>query len=353
MSVPILHKVYSFMNKLGFIDKIPSNLDEISKDLYLLNDIHHYVYHIVSNNTINNKEKIRHLNDLGIFTDDNINYIIENKKKIIEPIEAILKKRWSNKVTIKSGGFKSRHPSPNIEITDWVFFPLWSIENAPIIGPFAGIPLDFISITLANMDMVVDNMTKVVESMRDPLLQSAMSAFTVGTAGVGAAITPFIIPAVNNILDLFVHMTAHSIDMINMFFNISRKNFGLAYLLLMEIIPPLNVLIDKIINYVVIYNRSIKRNIKFVDMLIDYIDIYEETVKTLLYPQAALYKTIQPYKGRLHGLIENIDKLPVEKIPLAANFATALKYKITDMLKKIELKLNEFKPKNKANKQKA
>jgi hypothetical protein len=180
-----------------------------------------------------------------------------------------------------------------------------------------------------------------------------MSAFTVGTAGVGAAITPFIIPAVNNILDLFVHMTAHSIDMINMFFNISRKNFGLAYLLLMEIIPPLNVLIDKIINYVVIYNRSIKRNIKFVDMLIDYIDIYEETVKTLLYPQAALYKTIQPYKGRLHGLIENIDKLPVEKIPLAANFATALKYKITDMLKKIELKLNELKPKNKANKQKA
>jgi hypothetical protein len=352
MSVPILHKVYSFMNKLGFIDTIPSNLDEISKDLYLLNDIHHYVYLIVSNNTINNKEKIRHLNDLGIFTDDNINYIIENKKKIIEPIEAILKKRWSNKVTIKSGGFKSRHPSPEIEITDWVFFPLWSIENAPIIGPFAGIPLDFISITLANMDMVVDNMTKVVESMRDPLLQSAMSAFTVGTAGVGAAVTPFIIPAVNNVLDLFVHMTAHSIDMINMFFNISRKNFGLAYLLLMEIIPPLNVVIDKLINYIVIFNRSIKRNIKFVDMLIDYIDIYEETVKTLLYPQAALYKNIEPYKGRLHGLIENIDKLPVEKIPIVSNFATSLKYKITDMLKKIELKINEFKPKKKENKQK-
>ena len=352
MSVPILHKVYKFMNKVGFIDKIPSNLHEISKDLYLLNDIHHYVYLTVSNNILTDKEKTIHLKDLNIFTDKNINYILKNKKKIIEPIEAILKKRWSNKVTIKSGGFKSRHPSPDITISDWVFFPLWSIENAPIIGPFASIPLDFISITLANMDMVVDNMTRIAESVRDPVLQSAMSVFTVGTAGVGAAMTPFIIPAVNNLLDLFVHMTAHSIDMINMFFNISRKNFGLSYLLLMEIVPPLNVVIDKLINYVVIYNRSIKRNIKFIDMFIDYIDIYEETIKTLLYPQAAIYKNIEPYKDKINGLIDNINNIPVDKIPIGSQFANNLKLTLTGILKKIELKINDFKPKEKAIKKK-
>lgn len=345
MSVPILHKVYSFMNKMGFIDKIPSNLQEISKDLYLLNDIHQYVYLIVSNNILNNKEKHLHLKDLGIFTDDNINYILKNKKKIIGPIESILQKRWSNNVTIKSGGFKSRHPSPNITIADWVFFPLWSIENAPIIGPFAGMPLDFISVTLANMDMVVDNMTKIVESMRDPILQSAMSVFTVGTAGVGVAVTPFIIPAVNNVLDLFVHMTAHSIDMINMFYNISRKNFGLSYLLLMEIIPPLNEVIDKLINYVVIFNRSIKRNVKFIDMFIDYIDIYEEGIKTLLYPQAALYKNIEPYQGIIHEIVNNINKIPVGNIPHASNIASALKLKVTDILKKIELNIQKLKSK--------
>jgi hypothetical protein len=300
----------------------------------------------LSNKVLNNTQQGVHLKDLGIFTDDNINYILKNKKKVIEPIETILKKRWSNKVTIKTGGFKSRHPTPDITITDWVFFPLWSIENAPIIGPFAGIPLDFVSVTLANMDIMVDSMAKIVEGIRDPVLQSAMSAFTVGTAGVGLAIAPFITPAVNSVIDLFVHMTEHSIDMINMFYNISRKNFGLAYLLLMEIIPPLNELIDKIINYVVIINRSIKRNIRFVDMFIDYIDAYEEVIKTLLYPQAQIYKNIEPYKDKLHGFINTINSIPVENIPVASGFAKTLKLKMTDILKKIELEINKLKSDN-------
>jgi len=346
MSVPILHKVYSFMHKLGFIDKIPSNLNEISKDIYLLNDIHHYIYLTVSNNVLNIQEKKNHLKQLGIFTDEHITYIIKNKKKIIEPIETIFKKRWSNKVTVKTGGFKSRHPTPDITITDWVFFPLWSIENAPIIGPFAGAPLDFISITLANMDILVDNMTKVAESIRDPLLQSAMSVFSVSTAGVGLAITPFIIPVVNNVVDLFVHMTAHFIDMINMFFNISRKNFGLSYLLLMEIIPPLNVLIDKIINYVVIFNRSIKRNIRFVDMFIDYIDVYEETIKLLLYPQAAIYKNMEPFRGKISEIVNNINNIPVGNIPVASDIANKLKFSLTNILKKFENKINTLIPNN-------
>jgi len=348
MSVPILHKVYSFMNKMGFIDKIPSNLNQVSNDLYLLNDIHHYVYLVVSNNILNKKEKHNHLNDLGIFTNDNIKYILQNKKKIIDPIENIYKKRWSNNVTIKTGGFKSRHPSPDITITDWVFFPLWSLENAPIIGPFAGIPLDFISVTLANMDLIVESMTKIVENIRDPLLQTAMSAFSVGTAGVGLAITPFVVPIVNKLVDLLVHMTEHSIDMINMCFNISRKNFGLAYLLLMEIIPPLNELIDKIINYVVIINKSIKRNVRFIDMFIDYIDAYDDILKTLLYPQVELYKHIEPYTEKIHEIANTINNLPVGNIPIASQFANTMKLKITDILKKIEININKLKT-NKSN----
>lgn len=340
MSVPILNNIYSFMRKMGFIDKIPSNLDEISKDLYLLNDIHHYIYLIVSNDNLDILDKKSLIKKLGIFTDDNVNDIIKNKKKIIEPIDKILKQRWSNKVTIKSGGFKSRHPTPDITITDWVFFPLWSIENAPIIGVFAGAPLDFISVLLANMDMVITNMTRIAESIRAPLLQSAMSVFSVSTAGVGLAITPFIVPAVNNVVDLFVHMTAHSIDVINMFFNISRKNFGLAYLLLMEIIPPLNELIDKLINYVVIINRSIKRNLRFVDMFIDYIDMYEEGVKTLLYPQAAINKNLLPYKTKIHDLSNTINKIPVGNIPIISKFADNMKYNIINLLKKIENNMN-------------
>jgi len=345
MSVPILHKVYSLMNRMGFIDKIPSNLSEVSRDLYLLNDIHHYVYLVVSNTVLNKVEKYNHLHNLGIFTHHNINYILKNKKKIIDPIQAVYKKRWSNNVTIKTGGFKSRHPSPDITITDWVFFPLWSIENVHIIGPFAGIPLDFISITLANMDLVVETMTQIVENIRDPLLQAAMSAFSVGTAGVGLAVTPFVVPVINKIVDLLVHMTEHSIDMINMFFNISRKNFGLAYLLLMEIIPPLNELIDKIINYVVIFNKSIKRNVKFIDIFIDYIDAYDEIVKSLLHPQTELYKNLEPYSNKIHQFVNTINRLPVGNIPIASELANTLKFKITDILKKIEININKLKTK--------
>jgi len=266
-----------------------------------------------------------------------------------KPIENILKKRWTNKVTIMDGGFSSRHPTPEITITDWVFFPLWSIENAPIIGPFAGAPLDFISITLANTGIMVGSMTKIVESVRDPVLQAAMSAFSVGTAGVGLAATPVIVPIVNRVVDLLVHMTAHSIDIINMFYNINRKNFGLSYLLFMEIIPPLNELMDKIINYTVIFNRSIKRNVRFVDMFIDYIDIYEETVKTLIHPQVGIYKLLKPYSEKVNRVVNIIEQLPTNNLPVIANVANILKNKTIHILKKIEVNINKLNKINKLN----
>ena len=342
MSVPILNKIYKFMHKMGFIEGVPNNLEEISTDLYILNDIHHYVYLVVSNKQLNREFKYKYLQDLGIFTDDNINYIFKNKNKIIKPIETILKKRISNKEMIMQGGFKSRHPAPDITIGDWIFFPLWSIENTPIIGQIAGVPLDYISIILANMDIVIDNMTKIVEAVREPVLQAAMSAFSVSTAGVGLAITPFIVPVVNRIVDLIVHMTEHSIDIINMFYNISRKNFGLAYLLLMEIIPPLNVLIDKIINYVVIINRSMKRNIRSINMIIDFIDIYEETVRSLLYPKLALYKILKPYSEKANQMSDAIEQLPIYGIPGISNFTNIFKNNTINILKKIEDNINKL-----------
>ena len=85
-------------------------------------------------------------------------------------------------------------------------------------------------------------------------------------------------------------------------------------------------------------------------MFIDYIDIYEEVVRTLLYPQAALYKTIEPYKDKIHDLANTINNIPVDNIPISPKFANILKFKITDMLKKIELKINKLKPKKKKSK---
>jgi hypothetical protein len=346
MSVPILNNIYGFMKKLGFIDQVPSNLEQVSHDLYILNDIHHYIYMVVSNKTLSRYKKEDYIRDLGIFDQNQINQILNNEQKIIAPIEYIHSKRWGDKVTVveskKSGGafFKSRHPTPDISILDWVFFPLWSIENAPLIGPFAGIPLDFISITLANMDIYVKTSSKLVDELRQPAIQAAMSVFSASTAGVGLAITPFIAPAINKATDLLVHIVAHSIDTINMFYNINRKNFGLSYLLLMEIVPPLNEFMDKLINYMVIGNRAMRRNIRFIEMFIDGVDAYEEVVRSLMFPQAILYRQLAPYKENLSSLHNKVAKFPVGEVPIVSNVAGVIRDNIAMGIQKIENGIN-------------
>jgi hypothetical protein len=253
MHTHVLSNTYKLLYKLKFIDKFPDNLMDIQNDFIILNNLHNFVYSLKRSNYSIEKQHGM-LNNIGIFTDDQIKTIL--KKSII----------------MKGGGDDNSIDNNSNEMMDWLLFPLWKLENHEIYGPYFGIPIDFISVLLSSLDSVISTLLVAIDSIREPILQTAMSVFTVGTAGIGLAITPLLVPAINKTIDLIIHIISHMIDILNMFIHISRKNFGLAYILLLEIIPPLEALMEKAINYTVILNKSLKRGTKLMNTARLYIE---------------------------------------------------------------------------------
>ena len=161
---------------------------------------------------------------------------------------------------------------PPITLKDWIFFPLWSIENLPLAGPVAGIPIDFLSVIIAQLDTFITIWVNTLGNLRDPAVQTAMSFFAAGTAGAGLVAAPAIVPVVNTIFDLLIHTVSHLGTILNMFVHISRKNFGLAYILFCEIVPIFEVFMDTVINYMVIINRFLERTNRVFDSLDVFLD---------------------------------------------------------------------------------
>jgi len=160
---------------------------------------------------------------------------------------------------------------PPISLKDWTYFPLWSIENLPVIGPLSGIPIDFLSVIIAQLDIFIKVWTKTLGNLRDPTIQTAISFFAVGTAGAGLIGAPVIVPFVNAMFDLLIHITSNLGTILNMFVHISRKNFGLAYILFCQIVPIFEQFMDSVINYMVILNNFFNRSnnmMKTIDVLL-------------------------------------------------------------------------------------
>ena len=162
-------------------------------------------------------------------------------------------------------GFRGLEEGPEITIKDWVFFPLWSFENLPVVGPIFGGPIDFLSIIIAQLNIFVEFFVGFVQNVRDPIIQSAISAGTVATAGVGLAVAPILIPIVNKLFDLIIHIVGHFPTIINMFIHFSRKNFGLAYVLFCEVVPIFEEFMNTLINFTVIANRALSRTNRVLD----------------------------------------------------------------------------------------
>jgi hypothetical protein len=208
---------------------------------------------------------------------------------------------------------------PPITLKDWIFFPLWSFENLPLAGPFIGIPIDFLSVMIAQIDMFVGIWVATIGNLRDPAVQAAASFFAAGTAGAGLVAAPAVVPVVNKIFDLLIHIVSHLGTILNMFVQISRKNFGLAYILFCEIVPIFETIMDTIINYMVIFNRMIQRNNKMMDILDVFLD-KASTIILMLDPeqfekqkQLLIEKASQPL-----ALAQNITQSPMEmpEIPM-------------------------------------
>jgi hypothetical protein len=175
---------------------------------------------------------------------------------------------------------------PPISMVDWIFYPLWSLENTPFYGSFVGVPIDYLSVIASQLSILSRVWAETMSMGKDSFVQAILSAISVETAGAGLVAAPFIAPAINKLAEMGIHIVAHMGTIMNMFINISRKNFGMAYISFCEVVPIFENFMDTVINYMVIVNRSLKRNNHYLDILdnfLDNTDIVQSFVNPLQY----------------------------------------------------------------------
>ena len=148
-------------------------------------------------------------------------------------------------------------------IFNWVFFPLYMLENLPLVGIFFEIPLDITAFIIDNSDIFVSPMVKILPLGMDALLK-------VGglVPGVGAAVNAAKIPLalIRTPIEYFME---NGTDVIGMFLNIERKQFGLAYISALEIFPVLPPLMDTVMTNLYLVNKWTSRGESFTEFISD------------------------------------------------------------------------------------
>lgn len=143
---------------------------------------------------------------------------------------------------------------PNLRvILNWIFFPLWSLENIPYVGPFIEAPLDLIGIVLDNVDIVMGVLGPTIFEALAIVLNAVQSIPVVGTV-VGAVwlqIAPMKKP-----LEM---LTTNGLDILSLFINLTRKQYAQAYFSALNGIPVFSEVIDSLVNVLSVINKYLSR----------------------------------------------------------------------------------------------
>lgn len=292
--------ISKFLNK-KFNKKI-SNKSEFIKDSYYLNKLIHDFY-LISKSNLTKTQKI---NKLANQTDPYGQKIINKRiaKQLLEDnsrdIIKLYDKLYSYKINQKSNrnitggaqmvqdvnqqfnnlnnslgknlntvkfkdyinlqkgtGINRYIPKPVTDVAmfmiNWLFFPLWSLENLPIAGKIIEIPLDIMGIVIDNFDIVMENAGSSVTMAIDILLDILQAVPVVGSFASAAALP------MNFLEKPIEYAIENGTDIIGMFFNLSRKQFGLAYVSSLSAIPYLTDIVDAIVTNLFTANKFLSK----------------------------------------------------------------------------------------------
>ena len=256
------------------------NKKEFIKNIYYINKLINQLYNIYSQN-ISRVDKIEQILKLKnpynkvFLKRKDATYIVDH---LAEPISKLyeniyhLQKHANNNVMY--GG-------SSIEITDnytllfnWLFFPLWSLENTPILGEFSELGLDLLGNILTNMDIVLEPLA--------PLLGIGMSSaldVVQSIPGVGTGASAIAIP-LNFAEKPMEWLVGNFGDIIGLFVYISRKQWALAYMAALEVIPNFANIMDAFVSNMYTANKWIKRANDRTDNVLDILELINQNIST-------------------------------------------------------------------------
>ena len=140
-------------------------------------------------------------------------------------------------------------------VTDWIFHPLWKLENTPIWGSIIEVPIDMV-------DALLNNCILIVETVY-PLISIILSF--VGTAGISSAVA--IIPIIGPVLggsawEVVVQpfldwLIPNFLKIIAFFINVWRRDLPSAYINALDFIPFMENTMHVFAGYLIKINKYI------------------------------------------------------------------------------------------------
>ena len=155
-----------------------------------------------------------------------------------------------------------------VYILNWIFFPLASAETIPVTGIFLEMYLDFITTLLNMSELFWGTVGEMFPAFVDTLLDVGQAIPAAGT------VISIIAVPLNWLMIPIQYLIENMSGIMNMFLNISRKNWGLAYLDAVEVIPFFGDMMDIFITNLVIINKNFAR-------LNEFIESSEETIEKI------------------------------------------------------------------------
>ncbi len=233
-------------------------------------------------------------------------------------------------------------------IFDWVFFPLYQLENLPVVGVAFEIPLDVIGTIIDNSGVILEPLSHIIPKGLDILL------------GVGSGI-PF--PGLNTAIAAagvgmkfaekpLQYVIANGGDLLGLFLNTQRKQWGLAYASLLEVIPGFASLMDATVTNMYTINKYAYKGVRFTDFFKETIINTRELSKPFLLepqimfqPKGIWNKVVYPNRQRL-PIIRNIpiDIISKKMILLKSMYTKSANY-VVDKKNKL-FKIGKYNPKS-------
>lgn len=247
-----------------------------------------------NNSNLNNKIDVI-LNEIS-----NNPKIIIKKKKILKIINFEEKKQILKNIVNSGNNDKNN-------TMEWIFFPLYKLENLPVIGFMFEIPLDIIGIMIDCLDIIIILFTPFLLKLTKISVTMAASVPYVGT--MLAPINIILSVGGDNIKDI---MSAFN-NIVGLIINIQRKQFGLAYISALSIIPYFPEFMDSLLTLMTTINKYLDKG-EFNSLLVEVFSSVTIEIIKILKTNPNLLKNVDKIWDNI--IFPNLKKLNLfKKIP--------------------------------------
>ena len=207
---------------------------------------------------------------------------------------------------IQKGGNMTTE-KPKITLFDWIFFPLWSIEQTPY-GGLLEVSLDITELILENLDPIIGAVAPFVPDLLSVAVDAGQAV-----PGVGTALAPLGV-GLNLLDEPLEYFIANSTDIIGLLINISRKNWTLALISLLEVIPNFDSFMDTVTTNIYYTNKYLNYFNENIHKLLPVLDKWTPLATTVLSadPNKIQESILQNVNNQTAQLLENTDSKAVK-----------------------------------------